>query len=144
VKEITSYLNFDGNCREAMTFYQKCLGAELHIMAFSDVPPAPGQPPIPKEAKDRIMHARLAKGSTVLMASDTMPGMGQPIQQGNNFWLALNCENAQEVDKFFAEMGDKGKPVMPPQETFWANRFAMVTDKFGVNWMFNFGKPQPS
>jgi PhnB protein len=142
VKEITAYLNFDGNCREAMTFYQKCLGAELQMMAFSDMPPAPGQPPVPKEVKDRIMHARLAKGPTVLMASDTMPGMGQPFQQGNNSSLALGCESVQEVDKLFAALSEKGKPIMPPQETFWAARFGMLTDKFGVNWMFNFEKPK--
>ena len=141
MKEITAYLNFDGNCREAMTFYQKCLGAELNMMAFSEMPPAPGQPALPKEAKDRILHARLAKGATVVMGCDTMPGMGEPLRPGNNFWLALTCESAEEVDKLFAALGEKGKPVMAPAGTFWAARFAMLTDKFGVNWMFNFGKP---
>jgi PhnB protein len=70
MKEVVTYLNFDGNCREAMEFYKKCLGAELHLMPFSDIPgdlPKPAQ-----QAKDRIMHARLSKGSTLLMAPDTM------------------------------------------------------------------------
>ena len=69
MKDLTAYLNFDGNCRQAMKFYERCLGGELHLMPFSEVP---GDHP--KEAKDRIMHARLAKGSASLMASDTMPG----------------------------------------------------------------------
>ena len=70
MKEITTYLNFDGNCREAMTFYGKCLGIEPHIMPFSETP---GH--APDEAKDRIVHARLTRGTTpVLMASDTLPG----------------------------------------------------------------------
>lgn len=143
MKEINAYLNFDGNCREAMTFYQKCLGAELNLMTWSEMPGGgKGQPSIPKEAQDRIMHARLAKGSIVLMAADSLPSMGQPLQPGNNFSLNLNCESVQEVDKFFSALGEKGKVIMQPQETFWAARFGMLTDKFGINWMFNFEKPR--
>src|SRR4051794_23085329 len=74
MKEITTYLNFNGNCREAMTFYAKCLGAELQLMPFSEVP---GD--FPKEAKDLIMHARISKGRTLLMASDCPPG--KPLQR---------------------------------------------------------------
>ena len=96
---------------------------------------------IPKGAEDRIMHARLAKGPTpILMASDTMPGM--PFQQGNNFWISLNCESVQEIEKLFTALGDKGKVTMPLQETFWAARFGMLTDQFGIHWLFNFEKPK--
>jgi PhnB protein len=134
MKEINAYLNFDGNCREAMTFYAKCLGAELEMLPFSEVP---GD--LPKQAKDRIMHARLTKGSAVVMASDTMPGM--PFQQGNNFSVSINCENLQEIDQLFAALSEKAKVTMPLQETFWAARFGMLTDQFGINWMLNFEKP---
>jgi PhnB protein len=133
MKEINAYLVFDGNCREAMTFYQKCLGADLQMMPFSDMPGGS-----PEGAKDRIMHARLTKGAAVLMASDNMPSM--PFQQGNNFSIALQCESPQEVDRCFAALGEKGKITMPLQETFWAARFGMLTDQFGINWMFNFEK----
>lgn len=95
MKEINAYLIFNGNCREAMTFYQKCLGADLQMLPFSDGPSGN----IPNEAKDRIMHARLVKGQTVLMASDDMPGMS--FQQGSNFFISLNCENVEEVEKLF-------------------------------------------
>jgi PhnB protein len=136
MKEITTYLIFDGNCREAMTFYGNCLGAQLDLMPFSD-----GQcGEIPQEAKDRIMHARLSKGTAVLMASDTMPGM--PFQQGNNFSVSINCESQQEIEKLFTGLGEKGKITMPLQQTFWAARFGMLTDQFGINWMFNFEQPQ--
>ena len=135
MKELTTYLNFDGNCREAMTFYAKCLGAELQMMPFSEAPIAS-----PKESKDRIMHARLSKGAAVLMASDAMPGM--PFQQANNFAIATTCESPQEIEKLFAALSEKGKVTMPLQETFWAARFGMLTDQFGVNWMFNLYKPQ--
>ena len=77
MKQVNAYLNFDGNCRQAMKFYEKCLGAELELTTFGQMP---GN--TPKEAQDRIMHARLSNGSTLLMASDLMPGM--PYNPGSN------------------------------------------------------------
>jgi PhnB protein len=136
MKEVVTYLNFDGNCREAMQFYAKCLGAELQMTPFSDVPgnPAPA-------AKDRIVHARLTKGtSALLLASDTQPGM--PLQQGNNFSVSVQCESVQEIDKLFAALGENGKVSMPLQDTFWGARFGMLTDRFGIQWMFNFDHPK--
>jgi len=130
----TTYLNFDGNCREAMTFYQRCLGGELTMMPFSEMPGG-----VSKEIQNRLMHARLSKGSTVLlMASDTMPGSGMPFREGNNFWIMVPCESIEEIDGLFATLGENGKVVMPLQNTFWAARFGMLTDQFGINWMFNF------
>ncbi|MDQ2898588.1 MAG: VOC family protein, partial [Acidobacteriota bacterium] len=124
MKDINAYLIFDGNCREAMKFYEKCLGAELHLMPFSE---APGD--FPKETRDRIMHARLMKGSAVLMASDTMPG--KPFQQGNNVWISIACESIQEIERFFLALGENGKVAMPLQDTFWGAHFGMLTDQFG-------------
>jgi PhnB protein len=135
MKEIITYLTFDGNCRDAMKFYERCLEGELHLAPFSETP---GD--FPKEAKDRIMHARLTKGPAVLMASDTMPGM--PFKQGNNFSICITCESLQELEKLFTALGDKGKVTMPLQDTFWGARFGMLTDHFGINWMFNFEKPK--
>lgn len=135
MKEITAYLTFNGNCREAMKFYEKCLEAELHLMPFSE-----GQFEIPKEAKERILHARLTKGSAVLMASDAMPGM--PFQQGNNFSVNINCESLEEIESLFAALGEKGKVNMVLQDAFWGARFGMLTDQFGIHWMFNFEKPK--
>jgi PhnB protein len=135
MKQLTTYLNFDGNAREAMEFYKACLGAELEVMAFGDSPMQ-----VPPGAEKRVMHARLTKGQLTLMASDTMPGM--PFHQGSNFSLALECETAQEVDKIFTTLSAGGKVTMPVQETFWATRFGMLTDKFGVNWMLDLAKPQ--
>ncbi len=133
MKGLHTYLTFDGNCRQAMEFYAQCLGAELQMMRFSEAPMD-----APPGAKDRIMHARLVKGDVVLMASDSMPGM--PLQQGNNFSLAFTCEAVAEAENLFGALGQKGKVLMPLQETFWAQRFGMVTDQFGVQWMFNVEK----
>lgn len=138
MKEINSYLTFNGNCREAMEFYKKCLGGELQLIPFSEMPG--DLPKEAKEAKDGIMHARLAKGAVALMASDTMPG--HAFQQGNNFSIAIQCESPQEVDTLFTALGEKGKATMPPQETFWAARFGMLTDQFGIQWMLNFEQPK--
>jgi PhnB protein len=135
MKEMITYLNFDGSCRQAMQFYERSLGGELAMVPFSEV-----QVDYPREAKDRIMHAKLTKGSATLMASDTMPGM--PFQQGSSTHICLICDSLQETERFFAALSDKGKITMPLQDTFWGARFGMITDQFGVNWMLNFDKPK--
>jgi PhnB protein len=135
MKSITTYLVFDGNCRQAMTFYQKCLGAELFLQTFADA-----KMESPKGAENRVIHARLTKGSAILMASDTMPGM--PFTQGNNFSVAVGCESVQEIEKLFAAFGEKGKVTMALHDAFWGARFGMLTDQFGVNWMFDFEYPK--
>ena len=136
MKAIVTYLNFNGNCREAMKFYQRCLGGELSIMPFSE---APGD--FPKEAKDRVMHARVTKdGTTLLMASDTMPGSN--FVQGTNFSISIDCQGAEETDRLFTAFGENAKITMPLQDAFWGARFGMLRDKFGINWMFNFEKPK--
>ena len=135
MKEVSTYLTFDGNCRDAMTFYEKCLGAELQLVPFSEAPDMGS-----KVDQNRIMHARLSKGSaSILMASDAMPGT--PLQVGSNFSICLACESLEEIERLFKALGDKGKVTMPLQDTFWNAHFGMLTDQFGVNWMFNLDKP---
>ncbi len=137
MKEFNTYLNFDKNCRQAMEFYAKCLGADLQIMPFSE-----GPKDMPKEMKDSdlVLHARLSKGPLVLMASDCPPGM--PLHQGNNFSISISCESRQEVDKLSSSLGEKGKVTMPAQDMFWGAYFCMITDQFGINWMFNYENPK--
>jgi PhnB protein len=135
MKDINTYLTFDGNARQAMEFYAKCLEGKLEVMPFSQAPMD-----YPPEAKDRTMHACLTKGPVTLMASDTMPGM--KFQQGNNFSININCETTDEQDRFFKNLGEGGNVTMPLQDTFWGARFGMLTDKFGINWMFNYELPK--
>ena len=130
-----TYLNFDGNCRQAMTFYAKCLGADLRILAFGDMPAGPEGCNLPPEAMNRVAHARLTKGPVVIMASDTPPGM--PLQQGNNFSINIDCESVEEAERLFKAFAENGKIRMPIAETFWAERFGVLVDQFGVAWMFN-------
>ncbi len=131
-----TYLNFDGNCREAMTFYSKCLGAQLQAMPFSE-----GPAEFQKGGKDRIMHSSLTSGTTpLLMASDTMPGM--PFQPGNNFSVSVHCESLAEIEKLFTAFSDGGTVTMPLQDTFWGARFGMLKDRYDVHWMFDFEQPK--
>ena len=136
MKGITTYLTFDGNCREAMTFYKRCLGGELLLMPVSD---APGE--TPKEAKDRIMHASLKNGSVSLMASDRW--LDHPFQQGDNFAICVAPESLEETEKLFVSLGENGKVTSPLQDTFWGARFGTLMDQFGIHWMFNFENSKP-
>jgi PhnB protein len=136
MREVITYLTFDGSCGDAMKFYERCLGGELYSMPFSETPCD-----APSEAKNRIGHASVLKnGKPVLMASDTLPGM--PFQTGNNFSVMVQCESAEEVERLFTAVGEGGKVTMPVQDTFWGARFGMVSDQFGINWMFSFEKPR--
>ncbi|MGB7761776.1 MAG: VOC family protein [Bryobacteraceae bacterium] len=138
MKEAVTFLNFDGNCREAMEFYKKCFDAELFLLPYSE---APGDPARAAESvKDRILHSSLTKGPlTILMAADTMPGA--PFERGNGFSVAIQCDSVQEIDALFSALGDDGSITMPLQETFWATSFGMLTDRFGIRWLLNLGKP---
>jgi len=129
MKAIQTYLTFNGNCREAMNFYTDALDAELHLMEGEEAPGAPA------DFADRIMHARLHKGSAVLMASDSM--VANPVTFGSNFSVSIDCENTAEQDRYFAALSAGGKVTMPLADMFWGARFGMLTDKFGVNWMLN-------
>ena len=132
MKQTIIYLNFDGNCREAMEFYKKCFEAELYLLPFSEAPADFLW--VSAEAKDKVMHATLSKGtSTLLMASDTMPGMS--FQPGNNFSVMIQCESLEEIKRLFAALGEKGKVTMALQDTFWAARFGTLTDRFGISWI---------
>ena len=129
MKAFQPYLNFDGNTREAMEFYQKCIDGELTVQTFGEVgAPFPG-------SENLVMHARLTKGSAILMASDPMPG--SPVVVGNNVWVNIDCDSIPEIEQVFKAIGEGGKVVMPLADQFWGARFGMLTDKYGINWMFN-------
>ena len=138
MKELFTYLNFDGKAREAMKFYEHCLGGKLQMMTFGEAQ----MPNVPSEAKDRIIHAQLTKGSVTLMASDTMPGM--PYKQGNNFSVTINCESAKEAEQLFKALSENGHIYMPMAPTFFAEQFGGLMDKYGVGWMINFQGKAPA
>lgn len=131
MKTVTTYLSFDGNCREAISFYQECLEAELQVNPYPD---ANGQPSTDPVA--RIMHAQLGRaGAPILMASDT-PQAGS-VRLGNNFSVAIDCDSLEEADRLFASLSWKGEIRMPLTDAPWGARFGMLTDQFGIQWMLN-------
>ena len=136
MKQVNTYLMFDGNCREAMQFYSECLGAKLDLMSFADARAFD----YPAEARDRVIHAKLTKGPVCLMASDIMPGMS--CQQGTNFSVSIDCESAEEIERLFSALGENGMVTMPLSDAFWGARFGMLKDQFGINWMFNWDRPK--
>jgi len=128
------YLTFDGNCREAMTFYGKCLQAEPNFTPFSSGPAEVAA--AAKATPDRILHTELKSGPLVLMASDTMPGMA--FQRGDNFHISISCDSLAEMERLFAALSANGMVTMAMHDAFWGGRFGMFTDQFGIGWMLSF------
>ena len=132
---IQPYLFFEGRCEEALAFYRERLGAELTmLMRFAESPDPETARMVPPEAGDKVMHAELRIGETVIMASDGRCS-GQPAFAGAGFSLALNVSDAATAERLFAALGEGGQVQMPMAATFYAERFGVVADRFGVSWM---------
>ncbi len=130
------YLNFDGNCRDALEFYRSAFGGEyMMITTFGEGPDDIG---IADSDKDKIMHATLKIGDGVIMASDTPSNFGPPLSVGNNFSLTYPTQGKEETDELFAKISEGGTVTMPVEEQFWGAYFGACTDKFGINWQFNY------
>lgn len=130
------YLNFNGNCREAVEFYAKVFGSEVpKMMTFGETPQDPNYP-MPEEAKNLVMHTRLNIAESNVMFSDTFPGM--PFVEGNNITLSLISNNTDDLTSWFNQLKEGGKVGMELQETFWSKLYGQVTDKFGIHWQINY------
>ncbi|BCD84010.1 VOC family protein [Pseudomonas solani] len=134
---INAYLIFGGNCREAFEFYNQTLGGELQVMTFGASPAAEH---VPAQFHDRAMHACLTIGDQSLMASDTTPE--HPYDGIRGCSVSLNVDSIKEAERVFAALSAGGKVQMPLEATFWAARFGMLEDRFGVPWMVNCEKDQ--
>ena len=134
--QVTPYLSFNGQCEEAFKFYEKHLGGKISfMMTYGDSPMADQAPP---EWKKKIMHVTLTLDDYVLQGADAPPGQYQKPQ---GFTISLGTDDAQEADRIFKALEEKGVVGMPLQETFWALRFGAITDQFGTPWMINCEKP---
>jgi PhnB protein len=133
--QLDTYLIFDGNCAEAMRFYERTLGGKMEMMMTHAQSPMAAQ--MPPGMAERIMHARLSLGDRVLMASDTMAG--QPYEGMHGFSLALVYPSVADANKTFDALAEGGKVTMPMQKTFWVEAFGMLTDRYGTSWMINGG-----
>ena len=131
--DVVPYLGFNGNCAEAMRFYERALDGKLELMMSCADSPMAAQ--VPKEFAHRIMHARLAlPGGATLYAGDAM---GQTYEGIHGVSITLNYGSVAEANKIFERLADGGKVSMAMAPTFWARSFGMVTDKFGTPWIVN-------
>jgi PhnB protein len=127
--QVQAYLNFDGRCAEAFEFYRRALGAEVtEVHRFKDSPPGM----CPPGSEDKVMHAHLRIGDTILLASDSQC-QGRPSFKG--FSLSITAANDAEAERLFAALSDGGQVQMPLAKTFFSSRFGMVADRFGLCWM---------
>ena len=130
---LSTYLTFDGNCRDAFEFYRSVFGGEYQV--FTTFGEGPDDMGVGDDEKDRVMHVSLPVGDSVLMGSDSSPQFGPPHQVGNNFSISVAAENREQADVLHAGLSEGGAVTMPIEETFWGSYFGMCTDRFGVNWM---------
>jgi PhnB protein len=130
--QINPYLFFDGRCEEAFQFYAKLFGAKITgMMQFEGSPAAEH---VPQDWHSKIMHASLDIGGMTLMGADIAP---DHYAEPKGFSVSLSIHKIADVERIFQALAGNGKVRMPLQQTFWAARFGMVTDRFGIPWMVN-------
>lgn len=137
MKGISSYLTFNGNCREAMSFYNECLGGKL---IFQTIGESPLSGKMPEQMKDAILHSTLTKKSFVLMGSDMVGNEG--LVKGNAVSLMLNCSSEKETRACYERLSRDGERNHPLEITFWGALFGGLTDKYGNHWLLHFANPK--
>jgi len=137
--QITAYLTFNGNCREAMAFYKDCLGGELFLQTVGSSPMADK---MPLHMKESILHSTLRHDGLVIMASDMCSDKG--VVKGTNVTLCLNGTSEEEARQRYHQLSTGGEATHPLEHTFWGALFGELTDPFGIQWMINVESTLPS
>lgn len=132
---INTYLTFNGNCREAMTFYRDCLGGELHLQTIGESPMAQH---MPEQIGNYILHGVLVKDDFQIMGTDLVDDEG--LVRGNAVSMMLNCSTADEVRRYYEKLSIGGKATHPVVESFWGSLFGNLTDKFGNHWLLSYDR----
>lgn len=158
--KINPYLDFDGNAEEAFNFYRSVFGGEFAALLRwkempesamtaaagadgADSPDGCAEMTLSEADGEKIMHIALPIGeNNVLMASDALESMPQKRVAGNNFSISVSAASREEFDRLFEGLSDGGTVTMPPADAFWGSYFGMLTDRFGVQWMFSFEQNQ--
>lgn len=133
--KFSPYLNFDGHCKEAFEFYAEVLDGEIVFMSTFEE--APEDVDVSPGFRDKIMHAQLKVGDQIIMASDAAP-QNYDIPQGIN--ITIGVDTPEEAERIYEALSEGGSVRMPMEETFWAQRFAVFSDRFGIPWMVNCDK----
>jgi PhnB protein len=137
--QVNPYLSFKGECEAAFKFYEQCLGGQLGaIFRYAGTPLADQ---VPADWQDKVMHGSLTLGDQVLMGADLAPDQYKELK---GFSLSLQIKSTADAERIFHELAKDGRVVMPLEQTFWAARFGMLVDRFGIPWLINCeGSDQP-
>jgi PhnB protein len=133
MKNINSYLTFNGNCREAMNFYRDCLGGEVAFQTIGESPMA-GQ--LPAHMKNQIMHSTLSSENIILMGSDMCDDRGRI--SGNAVSMLLNCTSEEEIRECYGKLSEGGEQTHQIEKTFWGALFGNLTDRYGNHWLLHY------
>jgi PhnB protein len=130
--QINPYLTFNGNCRQAMSFYKECLGGELMLQPVDGTPMADE---MPEEMKQHILHSSLRKGNLLILASDMAR---EELTEGNKVSLMLECQSEDEIKDYYNNLSRGGEIIDPLATMYWGATFGAIEDKFGINWLLHY------
>jgi len=130
--QISPYLSFNGQCEAAFKFYERCFDGQLGAIFRYNGSPLADQ--VPTDWQDKVMHGSVRIGELVLMGGDVAPDR---YEEPKGFSLSLQIKSPTEAERVFQELAKDGRVGMPLEKTFWAERFGMVTDRFGIPWLIN-------
>ena len=134
--QLSTNLTFNGQCEAAFKFYEKCLGGKIQVMmTWGDSPMADH---VSSEMRDKIIHTSLIVGESSLLGADAPP---ESYKEPRGFAVTIAVDDPAEAERLFNALAENGTIQMPLEETFWASRFGMVIDRFGIPWMINCAKP---
>jgi PhnB protein len=137
--KLTTHLHYGGNCAEALRFYEEHLGAKISFMMTYEQMPEPKN--IPPGCEQGVLHASIRIADATIMAGDAPADRFQPMRSA---YLALSVDSDEEAERIYALLTDGGEIILPMAETFFALRFAMLRDKFGILWMIIHERPMPA
>ena len=130
--QMSPYLSFKGECEAAFSFYEQCLGGTLGAIFRYGGTPLAGD--VPADWSDKVMHGSVTVGGQVLMGADVAPSA---YEAPKGFSLSLQIKDTTEAERVFEELARDGQVVLALEKTFWAERFGMVVDRFGIPWLIN-------
>ena len=130
------YLHFNGNCREVFEFYRSVFGGDF--ASFATFREMADQAGMSEEEKDGVLHVAYDIGGATLMGSDVPSAFAPPVTQGNNFSISYQTESRRQTESLFKRISEGGRITMPLGDTFWGAYFGSCTDKYGINWMFDY------
>ncbi|MGI6153086.1 MAG: VOC family protein [Christensenellaceae bacterium] len=138
--KLEMFINFNGNCREAVAFYARVFRSEVqHLMTYAEAPPDENNP-VAEADKDRVMYAGVPIGDMLVMFMDMPSGM--PLTVGDNINPTINVDDKAEVTRLFDALKEGGEVFMEPQKVFYSDLYAMVKDQFGIIWHILYYAPE--